>query len=178
LDGFKAVVVGNLLDKDTSNVEGTVYFDEKTTPEQRQAFQEIFGFMFGWKPPRITATKVAPIEFNESADKTVYTLNIPGILEEKGVMKRDAKGKPLHTVPAMDLWGNSITYVDNVVFKYNDKELGKNWDLSGRQANVKEFHTTKEMYVNKKLLVQHGDMSGNWTPKQQQMIKQAGMKVQ
>jgi hypothetical protein len=29
----------------------------------------------------------------------------------------------------------------------------------GPHGNVREFHT-KEMYANKKLLIQHGDMSG------------------
>jgi hypothetical protein len=89
--------------------------------------------MFGWNPPNVVGTKTVPIEFTESADKTVYTLTIPGVLEEKGVMKRDKNGKPLHEVPAMDLWGNKITYVDNVVFKYHDKGVGE-WDLSGRQS--------------------------------------------
>jgi len=50
------------------------------------------------------------------------------------------------------------------------------WDLSGHQANVKEFHTTKEMYANKKLLVQHGDMTGTWTAEQKKMIEDMGMK--
>jgi hypothetical protein len=34
---------------------------------------------------------------------------------------------------------------------------GSHWDLSGRQANVKEFHTTKGLYAQKKVLMQHGD---------------------
>ena len=49
-------------------------------------------------------------------------------------------------------------------------------DLSGRQANVKEFHTTKEMYANQKLLMQHGGMSGTWTADQKKMIEEMGMK--
>lgn len=177
MSGFKAVVIGDLIDKDASKVEGTVYFDEKTTPAQQNAFTEMLGFMFGWNPPRVVGTKTLPIEFKESADRTVYTLTIPGILEEKAVMKRGTDGKPLHEVPAMDLWGNKIAYVDNVVFKYHDKGVGE-WDLSGHQANIKEFHTTKEMYAQKKLLMQHGDMSGKWTPEQAEMIKKMGMKVE
>jgi len=43
--------------------------------------------------------------FKISADKNTYTLTIPDILEEKGVMQRDSAGEPLHVVPAMDLWG-------------------------------------------------------------------------
>jgi len=40
------VVVGDLIDKDHSKVHGTVYFDEKTTPEQRDAFTQMIAFMF------------------------------------------------------------------------------------------------------------------------------------
>src|SRR6266496_5529699 len=35
MSGFKAVVIGDLIDKDVSKVHGTVYFDEKTTAAQR-----------------------------------------------------------------------------------------------------------------------------------------------
>lgn len=177
MSGFKAVLVGDLIDPDASKVQGTAYFDKDTTPAQREAFNEMLSFMFGWNPPHIVGSKVVSIDFKESPDKNTYTLTIPDILEEKGVMKRDSDGKPLNVVPAMDLWGNKITYVDNVVFKYHDKGVG-DWDLSGHQANVKEFHTTKEMYEKKKLLMQHGDMSGTWTAEQKDMIKRMGMKAE
>lgn len=170
MDGFKAVMVGDLIDKDMSKVKGTVYFDEKDTPEQQEAFKQMLAFMFAWNPPKIEQVKVVPIQFSESGD--TYTLTIPGILEEKAVKKSGA-----HPVPAMDLWGNKITYVDNVVFKYHDKGIGE-WDLSGRQANVKEINTTKAMWDQKKLLIQHGDMSGNWTAEQRKMIEKEGMKVE
>lgn len=175
MSGFKAVVIGDLIDHDASKVSGTAYFDKSTTPAQREAFSQMLAFMFGWNPPRIVGTKIVDVNFK--VDKDTYTLDVPGILEEKGVMKRDAAGKPAHVVPAMDLWGNKITYVDNVVFKYHDAGVGE-WDLSGHQANVKEFHTTKEMYANKKLLMQHGDMSGTWTAEQKKMIEQMGMKAE
>ena len=178
LDGLKVVAVGDLIDAKEERTGAVLYFDEKSTPAQRDAYLSLFKFLFQWAPAKITKVKVVPIEFKESADKTVYTLTIPRILEERAVLKRDKSGKPAHTVPAMDLWGNAINYADNVVFKYHDKELGKSWDLSGRQANVKWFHTTKKMYDNTELLVQHGDMSGTWTAKQKEIILKAGMKVE
>jgi len=174
MSGFKAVVVGDLIDHDASKVGGTIYFDKSSTPAQRDAFGEMLAFMFGWNPPHIIGTRVVDVDFK--VDKDTYTLTVPDILEEKSVMKRDADGKPAHVVPAMDLWGNKITYLDNVVFKYHDKGVGE-WDLSGHQANVKEFHTTKEMYANKKMLMQHGDMSGTWTAEQKKMIQEMGMKA-
>jgi hypothetical protein len=173
MTGFKAVVIGDLIDTDKSKVHGTAYFDKNSTPEQRAAFNDMLAFMFGWNPPNIVGTKVVPVNFKVTGD--TYTLEVPGVLEEKGVMKRDKDGKPVHVVPAMDLWGNKITYVDNVVFKYHDQGVGE-WDLSGHQANVKEFHTTKAMYANQKMLMQHGDMTGTWTAEQKKMIEEMGMK--
>jgi len=175
MSGFKAVVIGDLIDHDASKVQGTAYFDKSTTKALQDAFSEMLAFMFGWNPPHIVGSKTVQIDFAESADKNTYTLTIPGVLEEKGVMKRDKDGTPLNVVPAMDLWGNKITYLENVVFKYHDPGVGE-WDLSGHQANVKEFHTTKEIYANKKLLMQHGDMSGTWTAEQKKMIEEMGMK--
>lgn len=84
MDGFKAVVVGDLIGKDHSKVHGTVYFDEKTTPAQQEAFRRMLAFMFAWNPPRIENVKVVPIDFTESADHNTYTLSIPGILGREG----------------------------------------------------------------------------------------------
>ncbi len=179
LDGLKAVAVGDLINPDHSKTYATVYFDQSTTPEQRDAYAQMLKFMFAEGfPVAVGPAKVVPLEFHESADKTAYTVSIPGILEEKAVLKRDKSGKPAHTVPAMDQWGNAIHYADNVVFKYHDKELGREWDLSGRQSNIKYFHTTKKMYDEKQLLALHGDMSGGWTAKQKEMIAKLGMKVE
>lgn len=179
LDGVKALVVGDLIDVDPAQTGAVVYFDEKTTPAQREAFTQMFQYMFQFSAPKIAKVKVVPIRFAEHAKAaagTVYTLEIPGVLEEKALMHRDNSGKPASTLPAMDQWGNSIHYADNLVFKYHDKELGTSWDLSGRQSNVKYFHTTKAMYEKKELLIQHGDMSGSWTAEQRAMIQKMGMK--
>jgi hypothetical protein len=34
------------------------------------------------------------------------------------------------------------------------------------------------MYANKKMLMQHGDMSGTWTAEQKKMIEKMGMKAE
>jgi hypothetical protein len=181
LDGLKAVIVGDLIDTTPEKMYANVYFDEKTTPEQRAAFGEMFGYMFSnWGGPNsiVKTTKVVPIHFTESPDKMTYTLEIPGILTEKAVLKRDKAGNPANTVPAMDPWGNEIHYADNVVFKYNDASLKQAFDHSGRQANFKFFRTTRDMYTKKLLLIQHGDMSGTWTAEQKAMLAKMGKKAE
>jgi hypothetical protein len=47
--------------------------------------------------------------FSESPDKTTYTVSIPGILDERTIiLHRDASGKPLSNVTAMDTWSNTV----------------------------------------------------------------------
>jgi len=181
LDGLRVVIVGDLVDSTPERGYANVYFDKKSTPQQRKAFMEMFGYMFsnwGGSSNMVKSVKVVPLRFTESADKQTYTLTIPGILQEKAFLKRDAQGNPVHTLPAMDQWGNEIHYADNLVLVYHDKSLNREFDHSGRQANFKFFHTTKAMYVNKELLIQHGDMSGTWNDKQKEIISKANMKVE
>src|SRR6266487_6335914 len=92
MSGFKAVLIGDLIDHDASKVQGTAYFDKSSTAEQRAAFNDMLSFMFGWNPPHIVGAKDVSIDFK--VDKNTYTLTIPDILEEKGVMKVGNDGKP------------------------------------------------------------------------------------
>jgi len=56
--------------------------------------------------------------FSESPDKTTYTVSIPGILDERTIiLRRDASGKPLSNVTAMDTWSNTERYADNELYK-------------------------------------------------------------
>jgi hypothetical protein len=102
-------------------------------------------------------------------------MNIPGILEERTILRRDAAGKPVSTETAMDSWANLEHYADNAKFGYHDKQAHKAWDHSGRYANVKYFHLTKKMYDNKEMLGQYGDFSGDWTPEQLDLIHKQGL---
>ena len=60
MTGFKAVVIGDLIDHDASKVQGTAYFDKSSTPAQREAFTEMPGVhvrlesaTHSWKQSRI-----------------------------------------------------------------------------------------------------------------------------
>src|SRR5258708_25096113 len=68
MSGFKAVLIGDLIDPDASKMHGTAYFDKSSTPAQRVAFNEMLGFMFAWNPPKVVGSKVASIDFKESPD--------------------------------------------------------------------------------------------------------------
>jgi hypothetical protein len=88
--------------------------------------------------------------FSKSADKTVYALSIPDR-------------------------SNIVHNADKVKFVYHDSAVGKDWDQSGRYANLKYFVLTREMYAKGQMLILDGNSSGKWTPKQQQLIQWLGL---
>jgi len=178
LDGLNAVNVGNLVDTNAARLYDTIYIDDKAAPPQREALTAILQFLNGsyeTSSQKASRVKVVPMEFRESPDKTVYTLNIPAILEERAVLHRDASGNPVSTVTAMDSWSNTEHYVDNILFNYHDPERHKVWNHSGGYANIKYFHLAKKMYDNKEMLGQFGDFSGRWTPEQLAIIHKQGL---
>ena len=173
LDGLNLVLVGDLVDDHPDRLFGTLYVDKNASPEQSDALTRIVEYMneMANQPPvPLRKIKVVPITFQESTDKTDYAVNVPGVLQEKTHLQRDKVGKPRFTMPAMDLWTNTLHNADNVQFKYHDPG-GDAWDYSGHYANLKYFDVTKTMYAEQKMLGEHGDNSGKWTQKQLEIIR-------
>jgi hypothetical protein len=116
LDGLNAVVVRNLVDKNAARLYATIYVDQNADSAQRDALTAILQFLNGaYETSTLQASqvKVVPMVFTESTDRTTYTLDIPGILEERASLRRDASGKPLSNVTAMDDWSNTQHNADN-----------------------------------------------------------------
>lgn len=183
LDGLNMVMVGNLVDANSDRLFATLYLDNKATEQQSDALTRIVEYMSGahvaladQPPVPFNRVKRVTIKFNESADRTQYSLEIPSILQEQALLKRDKSGEPLFTMTAMDLWSNTVHNADSLKFEYHDPDVSKSWDHSGNYANLKYFTVTKQMYADQKMLGQHGDMSGAWTPKQLKIIREAGLK--
>jgi hypothetical protein len=181
LDGLTLAMVGDLVDATPERLFATLYLDDKATPEQRDALSKMVQYMneqYVALPgePAMPFRKIRPaaLEFSESADKTIYGVTIPGILEEKAILKRTAAA-PASTITAMDDWSNIVHNAQNVTFRYRDPDVDKTWDESGDYANVKYFHLTKKMYEDKQMLGQLGDMSGSWTPAQKEIIRKQGL---
>ena len=174
LDGLNVLMEGNLVDGKPDRLFATLYVDDKATVEQRGALTRVVKYMNAEanQPPvpfrRITAV---PIDFHESADHAEYSIGIPEIMQEKVLLKLDKSGKPQHTMPAMDLWSNTVHNADNIQFKYHDSQVGQEWDFSGHYSNLKFFDVSKTMYTERLMLGQCGDNSGKWTPKQLEIIQ-------
>jgi len=183
LDGLSVAMVGNLVDAKPERLFATLYLDQKASPEQREALTKMVHYMSGQYvavpgDPVLPfgKTKPVPFEFSESDAATTYRVTIPGILEEKAILKRNADGTPASTIIAMDNWSNIVHNAENIAFQYHDREVDKSWDESGHYANVKYFHLTRKMYDDKQMLGEHGDMSGVWTPEQKEIIRKQGLK--
>lgn len=183
LDGLNVAMVGNLVDANAERLFATLYLDDKATAEQSDALTRIVEYMNGayvalaeQPPVPFNRVKRVPIKFDESTERTEYSLEIPAILKEKALLKREKSGEPLFTMTAMDMWSNTVHSADNLKFEYHDPEVGKSWDHSGNYANLKYFTLTKRMYADQKMSGQHGDMSGSWTPEQLKIIREAGLK--
>ena len=183
LDRLNIAMVGDLVDAKSDRLFATLYLDDKASPEQRDALSKMVQYMndqYVALPgePAMPFRKIGPaaLEFSESADRTTYGVTIPGILEEKAILRRDSAGNPASTITAMDDWSNVVHNAQNVDFRYHDPEVDKSWDESGDYANLKYFHLTKKMYDEKQMLGELGDMSGTWTPAQMEIIRKQGLR--
>lgn len=175
LDDLNVALVGNLVDGKSERLFATVYVDKKATTEQSEALAHIVNYLnaeANQPPVPFRKIKVVSITFTESGHQTEYSVDIPQILQEKALLRRDNLGNPLHAMPAMDLWSNTVHNADNIQFKYRDPEVDEGWDFSGHYTNLKFFDLSKTQYAARRMLGQHGDNSGKWTPKQLAIIQQ------
>jgi hypothetical protein len=174
LDDLNVAIVGNLVDGNAERLYATLYIDNRATAEQNQALTRIVEYMnkeANQPPVPFRKIKVVPIAFHESPDQTDYSVDIPDILQEKALLQRDHSGKPQFGMAAMDLWSNTVHNADNVQFKYHDPDAGGEWDYSGHYSNLKYFNVGRTNYAERRMLGQHGDNSGKWTPKQLEIIR-------
>jgi hypothetical protein len=140
LDGLNLALAGNLVDGTADRLFATLYLDKKATPEQSNALFQIVQYMnnLANQPPvPVRRVKAIPITFYESSERTEYRVEIPNTLHEKVLLRRTKSGKPLFTMPAMDLWSNTVHNAENLEFKYADAEDGESWDYSRHYANLK-----------------------------------------
>jgi hypothetical protein len=143
--------VGNLVDANSDRMFATLYLDQEATPAQGEALTHIFEYvngayiaLAGQPPLPLKTVKVVPTNFRESSDQTDYELQIPAILKEKALLKRDKSKQPLFTMPAMDVWSNIVHNAENIQYEYHDSELGKSRDYSGHYAQRKVLSPNKE----------------------------------
>lgn len=143
-----------------------IYFDEAVSTEQRQAVVDIYSSMVPGAPQVFRSLQSVSILYEVSEDGRTRRVEIPNVLEMASRAPLDEQGQLQGLSRGMDVWSNTLAYGENLVYRYTDATLQESWDHSGRQCNHKTFQTTKQMYDDGLMLIQHGDGSGDWTERQ------------
>src|SRR5438477_13190651 len=77
MSGFKAVVIGDLIDHDASKVQGTAYFDKSSTPAQREAFNEMSRSCLDGTRPTLLAPNLSRLTSRYPPTKTLTRSRFP-----------------------------------------------------------------------------------------------------
>ena len=178
LDGLKFVDVA-----DMQRAAWIIVYGERATPPDvedamlrvaenmlmpRTFFAPLLARLLG---PPVTVRRVDRIDYQVSESGSRRQVSIPGILELDARLRVDAEGRPREVVPALDMLTNEIAYADNLTYRYTGADLPSRLDYSGRQANMKMFHVTKDDYDQERMLAQDARaMRAGWTPHQRAII--------
>jgi TonB family protein len=145
-----------------------VYFSQRMTAVQQKAIVDLYSSLSPGAPQAYRLLKSAPVDFE--AVGTLRRVVIPGVLEVESEAPLGADGNLKGLLPGMDVWSNWLAYGKTGVYRYSEPALGESWDHSHRQSNHKRFRVSKSDYENRRMLIQHGDGSGQWTPGQEGIL--------
>ncbi len=145
-----------------------LYLNQDLDREQEQAVLGIFRSLAPGAPQRYRAIRRVPLAITSvrEAGAVLRRAFIPGVLEMETRLPITPDGALREQIPGMDVWANRIAYGRTGVYRYRDPAIPAGWDHSGRQSNGKQFALDLGMYREGRMLIQHGDGSGDWTDRQ------------
>jgi Tfp pilus assembly protein PilF len=149
----------------------TLYINASASDEQIDALQNILRDMSTSKRAHFERVRRVELSYTASADRALYTIDIPSLLRIKARLRTDSRGRARQRTAAFDPWSNVIAYMDNLEYRFNDAEAGKKWDYSGRQANFRAFVTTQQMYRRGEMLAQYPESRGFFNARQLEIIR-------
>lgn len=145
-----------------------LYFSQQMTAEQQKAIVDLYSSLAPGAPQVYRLLKATRVDFE--ARGAMRRVIIPGVLEVESEAPLGPDGLLRDLIPGMDVWSNWLAYGKTGVYRYDDPALGESWDHSHRQSNHKLFRVSKADYENRRMLIQHGDGSGHWTPGQEHIL--------
>jgi TonB family protein len=145
-----------------------LYFSQQMTAVQQKAVLDLYSSLVPGAPQVYRLLKAARVDFE--ATGPMRRVVIPGVLEVESEAPLGPDGRLQGLIPGMDVWSNWLAYGKTGVYRYNDPALGESWDHSHRQSNHKRFRVSKADYENRRMLIQHGDGSGDWTAGQERIL--------
>lgn len=151
-----------------------LYFPRTATPKQIDAVERIMTgeSCSGAKPSGMRSSST---EMSALINGSRYLVKVRGKVEldvdiAPGPM-------PMEPLPALDLWGNTVTYARNISVKVNDPAAALKWDYSGLQANYRTFETTSDFADKGVLLGLFRDDTGGFNQTQRSLIRELHLEV-
>ena len=151
-----------------------LYFPNAATEAEVSAVEKI---MSGEHCTRTAAkgVTVARGDLTAHVAGSLYSVQIPRLLQLQVDL---APGPtPMEPLPALDSWGNTVTYVRNIKAQINDSRAGLKWDYSGLQANYRTFEITSDMVERGLLLAQFRDDAGHFNEMHRSLIQEQHLQV-
>lgn len=152
----------------------TLYFAPSATARQIDAVERIMaGEHCAGKKAADMRSSVAPLV--AGVEGSLYSVRIPGQVE----MDVDVAPGPLpmEPLPALDLWGNSVSYARNITARINDPAAHLKWDYSGLQANYRTFEANSSMIENGWMLGLYRDDTGRFNEAHRSLIHELHLEV-
>ena len=152
----------------------TLYFPRDATAGQIGAIENIMtgGHCARGKAEQMRLTKV---ELDAGANGSVYSVRAGS----KARLDVDIMPGPelMEPLPALDLWGNTVSYARNITARMDDPQAGLKWDFSGLQANYRTFDCDSEFAAKGQLLGLFRDDVGRFNDMHRSLIHELHLEV-
>lgn len=141
----------------------SLFFPTSATQAQVGAVERIMAGEF----------RVHRVPLEAAASGSLYSIRVPGAI----AMDVDvAPGPiPMEPLPALDLWGNTVTYARNITARIDVNDL--KWDYSGLQANYRTFEADAVFAARGLLLGLFRDDTGRFNEAQRALIRELHLEI-
>jgi hypothetical protein len=152
-----------------------LYFDSSVTPEVQDAFVKLLASLNSTGTAAFPYLRTVPIDAVE--DGPILRVTIPDILEMIVDRSWGHADSPLPDVAAVDRFGNTIRYVQNLRYRIHDAGAKLDFDYSRRQANYRAVDLDIAAYRSHSMLVQFRDGAGWFNPVQLRLINEQHLRL-
>jgi hypothetical protein len=152
MDGVTYAFVGRAFSQDPETNWVYVYVSDTASDEQVRALTGVLQAgtkALGKRAPYIAGKFVgmrkAPLTYTVSAGGREHVARIPSILElTTRAIVLPGRKQPVISTGIFDDYGDRFVHAEAIAHTYRDPKVGREWDLTGRQANQADFLLTSE----------------------------------
>jgi hypothetical protein len=147
-----------------------LYFDRSVTPEMQDAFVNLLASLNSTGTATFPYVRTVPI--SAVADGPMLHVTIRDTLEMAVDRSWGQADSPLPEMAAVDRFGNTIRYVQNLRYQIHDAGAKLEFDYSRRQANYRAVNLDVADYRSHSMLVQFVNGAGWFNPQQLRLIQE------